>query len=133
MVAVLVDQPDRVEHLHHVVGVEARKDLRDRAEVAVDELAQTMVVVDRARARAPRDEELEVRDAERVLDVHGEEADAKRVRRRRAETVLLGPRRRLARAVFVRDPPDLADAARREMCWKRKLAHLAPGTLTGGR
>jgi hypothetical protein len=39
VVAVLVDQPDRVEHLHRVVGVEARDDLRDRPEVAVDELA----------------------------------------------------------------------------------------------
>jgi hypothetical protein len=39
MVALLVDQPDRVEDLHGVVGVEARDDLRDRAEVAIDELA----------------------------------------------------------------------------------------------
>jgi hypothetical protein len=60
-----------------MVGVEARNDLCDCAEVAVDELAQTTVVVDRARARAPSDEELEVRDAERILDVDGEEAEAK--------------------------------------------------------
>src|SRR5829696_8304553 len=79
VVAVLVEEPDRVEDLHHMVGVEARKDLRDCAEVAVDELAQTTVVVHSARARAPRDEELEVRDAECVLDVDGEEAEAKGV------------------------------------------------------
>ena len=72
MIAVLVDQPDRVEDLHRMMGVEARQDLRDRAEVAVDESAQTTVVVDRSRARASGDEELEVRDAERVLDVDGE-------------------------------------------------------------
>jgi len=62
-----------------MVGVEARKDLRDCAEVAVDELAQTTVIVNRTHARAPGDEELEVRDAERVLDVDGKEAEAKGV------------------------------------------------------
>ena len=97
VVAVLVDEPDRVEHLHRMVGVEARKDLCDCAEVAVDELAQTTVVVDRARAEAPCDEEFEVRDAECVLDVDGEEAEAKGVLCRWAYTVLLGPRLRLAR------------------------------------
>src|SRR3712207_1283456 len=61
-----------------MVGVEARKDLRDCAKVAVDKLAQTTVVVYRARARAPSNEELEVRDAERVLDVDGEEAEGER-------------------------------------------------------
>jgi hypothetical protein len=60
-----------------MVGVEARNDLCDCAEVAVDELAQTTVVVDRTRARAPSDEELEVRDAERILDVDSQEAEAK--------------------------------------------------------
>ena len=62
-----------------MVGVEARKDLRDLPEVAIEELAQTAVVVNRARPGASRDEELEVRDAERVLDVDGEEAEPKGV------------------------------------------------------
>src|SRR5215212_1092328 len=105
VLAVLVDEPDRVEDLHRMVGVEARKDLRDCAEVAVDELAQTTVVVDCARARSPGDEELEVRDAERVLDVDGEEAEAKGVLCRWAHTVLVGPRLSLTRAVLVWDPP----------------------------
>ena len=48
VVAVLVDQPQRVEDLHRPVRVQAREDLRDRAEVAVDELAQAAVVVDGA-------------------------------------------------------------------------------------
>jgi hypothetical protein len=49
------------------------------AEVALDKLAQTAVVVDSGRARAAGDEELEARDAERVLDVDGEEAQVKGV------------------------------------------------------
>src|SRR2546423_10537642 len=127
MAAVVVDEPDRVEHLHRMVGVQAREDLRDRAEVAIDELAQTTVVVDRARAGAPGDEELEVRDAERVLDVDGEQADAKGIVYRRAQTVALGPGLGLARAVLVRDPPDLADTAGVEVGRERKLIHLRPG------
>src|SRR2546423_6526129 len=115
MAAVVVDEPDRVEHLHRMVGVEAREDLRDRAEVAVDELAQTTVVVDRARARAPGHEELEVRDAERVLDVDGKQAEPKGVLGGGAEPVLVGPSRRLAGSVLVRDPPDLTDTARVEV------------------
>ena len=75
MVPVGVDEPDRVEDLHRPVRIEAGDDLRDRAEVAVDELAEPPVVVDRARSRPAADEELEARDAERVLDVDGEEAD----------------------------------------------------------
>ena len=97
-VALLVDEPDRVEHLHRTVGVEARKDLRDRGEVAVDELAQTPVVVDRARARAPGDEELEARYAERVLDVDGEEAEPKGVPGSRTQTVCHRPTPRPRRA-----------------------------------
>ena len=77
MIAALVDQPDRVENLHRMMGVETRKDLRDLAKVAIEELAQTAVVVNRARPGASRDEELEARDAERVLNVDGEDAEAK--------------------------------------------------------
>jgi hypothetical protein len=115
VVALLVDEPDRVEDLHNSVGVEARHGLRDRAEVPVDELAQTPVVVDRARPGASGDEELEVRDAERVLDVHGEEAHAMRVVARARHVVLGGPLRGLFRALPVRHPPYLADAARLEV------------------
>jgi hypothetical protein len=125
-----------VEHLHRMVGVEAGNDLRDRAEVAIDELAKTAVVIDRARARTSRDKELEVRDAEGVLDVDGQQAEAERVLGRRSKAVALGPRRRLTRAVLVRNPPDRADAAWLEVRRKRKLTHCAvesytrPGWLT---
>jgi len=121
--AVLVHEPDRVEHLHRVVRVEARNDLRDRGEVAIHELAKTAAVVNRSGTRAPGDEELEVRDAERVLDVDGEETDAKRVVDRHAHGVDLGPRLRLAGAILVRDPPDRADAAGVEVGRQRKLTH----------
>ena len=123
MLALLVDQPDRVEDLHRVVRVEAREDLRDRAEVAVDELAQPAVVVDRAAAGAARDEQLEVRDAEGVLDVHGEQADAPLVLPGGADAVLRGPGGRLAGALLVWHAPDLADPAWVEMCRQRQLLH----------
>ena len=119
----LVDEPDRVEDLHRVVRVEAREDLGDRAEVAVDELAQPAVVVDRAVARAPGDEQLEVGDAEGVLDVHGEQADAPLVLGRRPNPVLCRPGRRLAGALLVGDSPYLADAARVEVCRQRQILH----------
>ena len=127
MVPLLVDQPDRVEHLHRMVRVEARKDLRDISEISVDELTQTTVVVNRAGAGAPRDEELEVRDAERVLDIDGEEAEAKRVLGGGPEAVLVRPRGRFAGAVLVRDPPDLTNTARVEMRRERKLRHVRSG------
>src|SRR5215218_1904906 len=98
-----------------MVGVEARKDLCDCAEVAVDKLTQTTVVVHSARARTPRDEELEVRDTECVLDVDGEEAEAKGVLCRWAQSVLLGPHLRLARPVLVWNSPNFAYAARLEV------------------
>src|SRR5215216_6819097 len=125
VVAVLVDEPDRVEDLHRMVGVEARIDLRDCAEVAVDELAQTTVVVHSSRARTPSDEEHEVRDAECVLDIDGEEAEAKGVLCRWAYTVLLGPLLRLARAVLVWNPPNFAYAARLEVLGELQLTQCA--------
>src|SRR4029453_16284946 len=76
MVSLLVDEPERVEDLHRLMGVERRHDLGDRVEVPVDELAEAAVVVDRARAGTACDEELEGGDAERVLDVDGNETDA---------------------------------------------------------
>ena len=134
MIAVLVDEPDRVEHLHRMVGVEAREDLRDRAKVAVDELAQATIVVNRARAGAPGDEELEAWDAERVLEVDAEEADAKGIVGGRAEAVLVGPTGRLAGAVLVRDPPDFVDTVWVEVGRQRKLMHrLRSFAITGGR
>jgi putative NADH-flavin reductase len=78
-----------------MVRVEARKDLRDLAKVAIEELAQTAVVVNRARPGASRDEELEVRDAEGVLNVDGEDAEAKGVVVGAAEAVLVSLRVRL--------------------------------------
>ena len=95
------------------------------AEVAVDELAQTTVVVDSASARAPRDEELELRDAECVLDVDGEQAEPNGVLGRRAQAMPLGPRRGVTRAVLVRNAPDFADAARIEMRRERKRRHCS--------
>src|SRR2546421_4960755 len=110
-----------------MVGVEARKDLGDPSEISVDELTQTTVVVNRAGTRATRDEKLEVRDAERVLDIDCEEAETEGVLGRGAEAMLVGPGGRLAGAVFVRDSPDLADAARGEMGRERKLRPVRPG------
>jgi hypothetical protein len=106
-----------------MVGIEARKDLRDLSKVAIEELAQTAVVVNRTRPGASRDEELEVRDAEGVLNVDGEDAEAKGVVGGAPEAVLVRPRGGLASAVLVRNPPDLANAIRVEVRRKRKLTH----------
>ena len=54
MLALGIDEPDRVEDLHRLVGVERGDDLRDRVEVAVDELAEAPVVVHGARSRSGR-------------------------------------------------------------------------------
>jgi hypothetical protein len=114
-----------MEHLHGMVGVEARNDLCDCAEVAVDELAKTTVVLHSARARASSDEELEVRDAECVLDVDGQEAEAKGVLCRWVQSVLVGPRLRLARPDLVWNAPNFAYAARLEVLGELQLTHCA--------
>jgi hypothetical protein len=123
VVAVLVDQPDGVEHLGRVVGVEAGEDLRDRAEVPVQELAEAAGVVDRARARPSGDEELEIRDAERVLDIDQEQAEPEPVVDGGVQVMLVGPSRCLSCAVLVRDPPDFTGAVRVKMRRNWKLAH----------
>src|SRR5919107_4505221 len=107
-----------------MVRVEARKDLRDRSEVAIDELAQTPVVIDRARARTTGHEQLEARYAERVLHVDGQHAEAKRVLGRRTQAMTLGPRARLPRAGLVRNAPDRVHSARVKVRWNRKLTHV---------
>jgi len=50
----------------------------------------------------------------------------KRVLGGRAEVVLVGPGRRLAGAVLVRDPPDRTDAGSGRSGPERKLVHLCP-------
>jgi hypothetical protein len=56
-----------------VVSVEAGQDLCDRSQVPVEELDQSAAVVDGSPFRASTDEQRETRDAERVLDVDGEQ------------------------------------------------------------
>src|SRR5205814_7544826 len=112
----------RMEYLHRLVGVERRHDLRDRVEVPIEELAEPMVVVDRACARAAADEKLEARDAERVLDVNSDEADPRRVFGRLLQRLFARPLLRLPRALFVRDAPDLADPRRLEVRGNREHA-----------
>ena len=99
---------------------------RDRGEVPVHEVAEPAVVVDGAGPGAAADEELEIRDAERVLDVDGEQADAEGVVCRRANRVLLGPRPCLAGTLLVWDAPDLADLIWPVELGHRQLAHCEP-------
>src|SRR5687767_14231221 len=91
-----VDEERRVEDLKGLVCVEGDDCLRDQIELVVDERAEPAAVVERARPRAARDEELEPRRAERVLSVDDEETDADVVARRGREAMLLGPGRRVA-------------------------------------
>src|SRR5207249_11940799 len=99
-------------------------DLRDRVEVAVQELAEPAVVVDGAGAGAACDEQLETGDAERVLNVDGDEADPRGVFRGRAEGVLAGPRLGPLGALLVGHSPDLADRLGIEVRWNREQRRL---------
>ena len=93
------------------------------AEVAVDELAEPPVVVDRARSRPAADEELEAGDAERVLDVDGEQADPELILAGRPNPVLLGPEPSVSGALLVRHAPDLSDLLRPVEVGHGQLAH----------
>ena len=105
----LVDEEDAVEDLERLVRVQRRDDLRQRAQVAVDELAEPARVVERGRSRPAGDEQLEAGRAERVLDVDGDECDAKVVLRGRRDSVLCAPALRVRRAGCVVDAPHLPD------------------------
>ena len=123
MVPAGVDEPDRVEDLLDAVRIEAGDDLRDRTEVAVDELAEPPVVVDRARSRPAADEELEAGDAERVLNVDGEEADPGLVLRSRSNPVCVDPEASVSGALLVRHAPHLSHLLRPVEVGHGQLAH----------
>jgi hypothetical protein len=110
MLARLVDQERRVEDLERLMAVERRDDLRQRGEVPVQEVTQSPAVVQRPRAGAPGDEELEPRGAERVLNVDEQQARANPVLGDRGDAVLLGPGRGLDETGLVVDAPDIVDA-----------------------
>jgi hypothetical protein len=110
----VVDEVPGVEDLHRLVRVHRRDDARDRIEVLIDELAQAPVVVERARAAAPRDEELELGQTEGVLDVDEHDAEAEGILVRRAQRMLARPLARFSRTLLVPHRPDLADAVRRD-------------------
>ena len=133
MLTVGVHEPDGVEHLHRLVRVQGGDDLRDRVEVAVDELAEAAVVVDGPRPGAAAHEELEGRDAERVLDVDRDEADPKGVLDRRLDLVLLRPCFGIARELLVLHPPDLAHGRRVEMGGHRQHGSNSSAVSTGAR
>ena len=121
MFAVRIDQEHRVEDLHSRMGVEGGMDFGDRGKVAVDEGAQAGIVIDGAASRTPADEQLEIRQAEGVLHVDGQQADPFPVGSRRRDAVLPGPGRRLPGAVSVRHAPDLAHRVGIEMFRDGKL------------
>jgi hypothetical protein len=110
-----IHEIDPMEDLHRLVRVHRRDDLRDGVQVAVDELAEPHIVLDRPAPRPPRHEQLEVRDAERVLDVDDDEAEPALVLRGRSDAVPSRPLLSLRRSLLVWDPPDLADPRRIEM------------------
>jgi hypothetical protein len=110
MTPLLVDEEGAVEDLKRLMRVKRRHDLRQRAQVAVDELAEPARVVERGRSRPAGDEQLEAGRAERVLDVDGDERDPKAVRRRLGDLVLGAPALRVFRAGCVVHAPHLPDA-----------------------
>src|SRR3990172_10855782 len=113
-----------VEELHGVVRVHRGDDLRDGSEVPVQELAETAAVVDGARAGAARYEELEAWDAERVLHVHDDEAEAKAILGRGPEAVKARPALRSDGPLLVGDAPDVGDGAGVEVRRDGQLAVL---------
>ena len=122
MPALVVDEPDGMEDLHRLMRVHGRQDASDVSEIAVDELRDAPIVVDRAGARAPCDVELELGKTERVLHVHQQQADARTIFRRRLDFVLRRPLARLARTRLVGHAPDVADSVRREVRRYGKLS-----------
>ena len=90
--------------------VERRHDLGQRAEVAIDELAEAASVVERPCPRAPGDEELEARRAERVLHVDDDDGDPETIVRRGLDRLLGAPALGVVETRRVVDAPDLADA-----------------------
>ena len=99
----LVDEKDAVEDVHRLMSVHRRHDLSDPAQIAIDEVAQAAIVIDRAGAGATTHVKLESRDAERVLHVDGDQADSHLVIDRR-EVVwadFLTPGEALARELSV--------------------------------
>ena len=91
------------------------------AEVAVDELAEPARVVERARAAAAGDEELEAGRAERVLDVDDDEGGTEAILGSGRNAVLLPPALGVREARGVVDAPDLADAVGIPVRRQRKL------------
>ena len=129
MLAVCVHQEHRVEDLHGGMGVEGGMDLGNRREVAVDEGAQAGVVFDRAAPRTTAHEQLEIRQAEGVLHVDGQQANPFLVGSRRRDAVFPGPGRRLPRAFAVRHAPHVAHRVGIEMVRHGKLAPVHRCTL----
>lgn len=111
-----------MEDLKRLVGIERDDRLRDRVQVPVDEGAESPVVVEGARSRATRDEELEAGSAERVLGVDEQETDPSSVGRGALEVVLLRPRQRTRKAGLVVDAPNVSHTFRIEVGRERKLA-----------
>ena len=124
MLAVRVHQENRVEYLHDGMGVEGGMDLGNRRQVAVDEGAQAGVVLDGAASRTTADEQLEIRQAEGVLHVDGQQANPLLVGSRRRDAVLLGPGRRLSGAFAIRHAPHLAHRIGIEMVRDGKLTPI---------
>ena len=99
-----------MEDLERLVRVQGHDGLGDRMEVSVEEGAQPPAVLERARAGASGDEELEAGRAERVLHVDEEQAESGAVAGRGLEAVLGRPGRRVREPRLVLDSPHVADA-----------------------
>ena len=89
--AVGVDEEDWMKDLNRLVGVEARMNLRDERQVAVDEARKSRRVLDGASPGGTADIELELRQAEGVLHIDEPEPHAKIVLRARANSLRPGP------------------------------------------
>jgi hypothetical protein len=69
MLPLVIDDKEWMEDLHRGMGIHAGGNPGDQMQVAVDEFAQSAVVIDRAQPRTACDEQLKAWDAEGVLHV----------------------------------------------------------------
>lgn len=122
VVAVLVNPEHRMENLVRHVCVEGRHDLRDDAQIAVDELARPDTVFDCRPTATTTNEQLTPRrrKAERDLVVDDQQTDLDLVCRAMLDVVSLAKGDCILLALQVGDWPHLVSLAPVEETWNRK-------------
>jgi hypothetical protein len=80
--------------------------------MAIDELGKAAVVIDGSGSASASHKEFKPGDAERVLNIHQEQADSKPVVSRWRDMVLIGPSFCIRGPFLVWNPPDISHLLR---------------------